>query len=369
MKNDVKVLHIIANLGQGGAERQLLELLASNRNHEVCQLVPNGYYESYLKNQGTKIYNLNMKRKIPDIRAFYKLNKIFSTSKPAIIHCWMYHSCLIEVILRILGFNKDIPVVWGLRCSNMDLKYYSFQLNFVIKACRYLSNNINCIINNSFAGKKFHDNLGFNKKSVVIPNGIDINKFFPRDNDKSDFRKIFNIPINTKVLLSVARVDPMKDHETLLLAFRKIKLLFPDVVLILAGSGTEKFLDEEKVIALGTTKNIEQVYRAADIIISSSAFGEGFSNAIGEGMASGLIPISTDVGDAKEIIGKTGIVIPVKDKKKMYKAIYEVLNYSDELLNIKKNESRLKIIELYSKEKMVLSYKHMYNNILPSDGN
>ncbi len=364
MQSKFKVLHIITSLDQGGAERQLLELLEKNKTHEVCQLLRAGYYDANLSSKGTKIYSLNMKRKVPDIRAFYKLKKIISISKPQIIHCWMYHSCLLEILLRKISKNKNISLVWGLRCSNMDLKYYSFQLNFIIKACKYFSNSPNIIINNSFEGKKFHDKLGFTKNSIVIPNGINIKKFSPNNKNRKIFRKRFDISNKTKVLLCVARLDPMKDHKTLLSVFNKIKLLYSDIVLILAGLGTEKFINEKKVIALGAYKNIEQVYSASDVIISSSAFGEGFSNALGEGMASGLIPISTNVGDARKIIGSTGEVISVMNKDELYRAIIKVITYKNKKLLLKKEEARSRIIEKYSKEKMILSYKNIYNSVL-----
>ena len=364
LQSKFKVLHIITNLDQGGAERQLLELLEKNKTHEVCQLLRAGYYDAYLSSKGTKLYSLNMKRKVPDIRAFYKLKKIISISKPQIIHCWMYHSCLLEILLRKISKNKNISLVWGLRCSNMDLKYYSFQLNFIIKACKYFSNSPNMIINNSFEGKKVHDKLGFNKKSIVIPNGINVKKFSPNNKNREKFRKKFGINNNTKVFLCVARLDPMKDHATLLSAFNKIKLLYSNVVLVLAGLGTEKFANEKKVISLGAYENINHVYNASDIIISSSAFGEGFSNALGEGMASGLIPISTNVGDARKIIGNTGEVISPMNKDKLYRAIRKVMSYKGQELLLKKEEARSRIIEKYSKEKMILSYKNIYNAVL-----
>ena len=368
MQGKIKVLHIIPNLGQGGAERQLIELLNENNTHEVCQLLQKGYYDKYLSDKGTIIYNLNMKRKLPDIRAFYKLNSIISISKPDIIHCWMYHSCLLEVLLRKLGRNRNIPVIWGLRCSNMDVKYYSLQLKLIIKACSYFSSKPNIIINNSYEGKNIHDKLGFTKNSIVIPNGIDTKKFSPNKKNRSNFRKYYSISNDTKVLLSVARVDPMKDHQTLLKAFSKIRLLVPNVLLILAGLGTEKFAQEKKVLALGAYKNIHEVYNASDIIISSSAFGEGFSNALGEGMASGLVPIATDVGDAKKIIADIGKIISIRNHNEMCEAIKDVINYNDiDLLNIK-NNARGRIKKYYSKEKMVNNYNHIYESILTDVG-
>jgi len=368
LQSKIKVLHIIPNLGQGGAERQLLALLNENNTHEVCQLLPKGYYDKYLSDKGTIIYTLNMKRKVPDIRAFYKLNSIISISKPDIIHCWMYHSCLLEVLLRKLGRNRKIPVIWGLRCSNMDVKYYSLQLKVIIKACSYFSSRPNIIINNSYEGKNLHDKLGFSKNSIVIPNGIDTKKFSPNIKNRSYFRKYYSISNATKVLLCVARVDPMKDHQTLLKAFSEIRLLVPNVLLILAGLGTEKFAKEKKVLALGAYKNIHEVYNAADIIISSSAFGEGFSNALGEGMASGLVPISTDVGDAKKIIADTGKIISIRNHNEMCEAIKDVINYNNIDFLTYKNNARGRIKKYYSKEKMINNYNHIYESILTYAG-
>ena len=57
MGNDIKVLHIISSLGQGGAERQLIEIVKMNHNHEVCQLLSGGIYEKelYSKNRKVKV--------------------------------------------------------------------------------------------------------------------------------------------------------------------------------------------------------------------------------------------------------------------------------------------------------------------------
>jgi len=364
LKAKNKILHIMPYLGQGGAERQLLELIKENKNHAVCQLSPSGHYENEVKSTGNALFDLGMKRKIPDIRALYRLNKIINFFQPDIIHTWMYHASLLEVLLRKIGKNKNIPLIWSLRCSDMDTTHYAVQLKLVIKACKYFSYFPDLIINNSYRGKQIHEDIGFKNDSIVISNGIDTDKFLFSNIKKINFRKKHKIPLTSKVLLSVARLDPMKDHGSLLSAFKEVKKIYPDSVLILAGLGTETFSERDGILALGSCDNIGEIYSASDIIISSSAFGEGFSNALGEGMACNLIPIATDVGDSKYITNFIGKIIPPKDVKALYKAIIEIFSMNKETFIKKKSESRTRIIKNFSKQKMIDSYSKIYNKII-----
>ena len=126
-KQEIKVLHIISSMGIGGAERQLLELIEENKSHGICQLVPNNIWgKKFLENKH-RFFHLGMRRGFPDPRSIINLKKIIDIFEPQIIHTWMYHASLMEAILRKLGNNRNIPLVWGMRCSNMDTSYYSTQ--------------------------------------------------------------------------------------------------------------------------------------------------------------------------------------------------------------------------------------------------
>ena len=363
MHKEIKVLHIISSLGQGGAERQLVELVKHNKNHAICQLISGGFYEKELKDKNIIIFDLKLKKSIFAIFGLYRLYKIIKYYRPDIISTWMYHSSLLEVILRKVMFN-NIPLIWSLRCSNMDTSYYSKVLQIVISGCNFFSKTPNIIIYNSEAGMNFHKSIGFKNNNIVIFNGIDTKKFSTNKTNRNEFRNKFNIDQDAKVLLCVGRFDPMKDHNTLLEAFKKIKYNFSSSVLILAGLGTENINKTNGLITLGSCDDIDQVYSSCDIIISSSAFGEGFSNALAEGMASSLIPIATNVGDAKHIVGNTGKVINPKNVIELYNAIKELLELNEQNFTTRKMLAKNRINENFNKFKMLDSYNQVYNKLL-----
>ena len=366
MQNKIKVLHIISSLGQGGAERQLVELVKKNNNHAICQLISGNIFEEEMNKNKVLIFNLNIKKNIFAIFSLYKLHKIIKNYEPDIINTWMYHSSLIEVILRKLLLSNKIPLIWGLRCSNMDTGYYSKLLKFFILGCKYFSNMPNLIINNSEEGKKFHKSIGFNNKNIVIHNGIDDKKFISKQSQRVKFRKKYKISEKSRVFLCVGRYDPMKDHDTLIRAFSKIRKNNSSTYLILAGSETKTIKPAPGIIALGMCKDINNVYSACDIIVSSSAFGEGFSNALAEGMASSLVPIATNVGASKLIVGKVGNIIAPRNTDNLYIAMKELLEMDVQKFERKKLLATDRIKKHFSINKMVSSYNHVYKNIIES---
>ena len=121
------------------------------------------------------------------------------------------------------------------------------------------------------------------------------------------------------VVLHVARVDAMKDHGNFLAAMAQL----PQAIGVMVGAGTPDLAAPPNVRALGARRDIARLYAAGDIVASSSAFGEGFSNVIAEGMSAGLVPVATDVGDARRIVGDSGWVVPPREAQALAAAIGE----------------------------------------------
>ena len=63
MKKNIKILHVIASLGNGGAERQLVELLRHNKHHGVLLLYKAGFYKKILDDLDISYWELGIKTK------------------------------------------------------------------------------------------------------------------------------------------------------------------------------------------------------------------------------------------------------------------------------------------------------------------
>ena len=93
-----------------------------------------------------------------------------------------------------------------------------------------------------------------------------------------------------------------------------------------------------------------------------SAFGEGFSNVLVEGMLTNLLPIATDVGDAKYILNNERLIIPAKNNLEAAKKIINLLRSKDAnkvLIDCKKRAELL-----FDEDIMVKKYENIWKTIL-----
>jgi len=197
----------------------------------------------------------------------------------------------------------------------------------------------------------------------VIYNGIDYKKFFFSKYYRHKKRKILGIREDTIVIVCAARVDPMKNHFNLLKAFKKVREKNKKVILLLLGKGTEQLDTQEGVIQLGMKLKIENYYSIGDMIILPSKFGEGFSNALAEGMLCQLFPLTTNVGDSLKIISNIGLVIKNSTIQEIARALAKALKISkSELIGLQKNSRKI-ILKEFNIKKMSNEYNKCYKEL------
>jgi glycosyltransferase involved in cell wall biosynthesis len=103
-------------------------------------------------------------------------------------------------------------------------------------------------------------------------------------------------------------------------------------------------------------------------VVSSSRFGEGFSNALAEGMACGLPAIATDVGDASVIVGNTGLVVPPEDPDALAAAIRTLAGESAAARAERGRRARGHIVEHFALADAVRRHAELYASLVRPSG-
>ncbi|MFJ4038458.1 glycosyltransferase [Microbacterium sp. NPDC090007] len=156
----------------------------------------------------------------------------------------------------------------------------------------------------------------------VIDNGIDTRRFRPGTRaERRRTRAGLGIPESAPVVLLAARFDAMKDPGLFLRAVARHARRTPGTHYVMCGSGMthdnaafRALVDDSgvddavPVHALGLREDMPELYRIADVVALTSAFGEASPLCLVEGAASGAVPVTTDVGDAARMVSGFGLV-------------------------------------------------------------
>jgi len=360
-----KIVYVTAGLRGGGAEAMLTRLVTAQPGVAdeitIVSLLPAEAHVERLRAGGVSVVELNFDGAGGIASGLFKLARLIAESRPDIVQGWMYHGDLAALIaLAMSGRRRQTRLVWSIRCSDMDLRRYGIGLRAVVKACTLLSRRPDLVTANSAAGLKSHLGLGYRpRRAEVAVNGIDVDEFRPDAAARRAVRIEFGIPDDATVLAHVARVDPMKDHGSFLAAMVEL----PELYALLIGAGTENLPAARNILRLGRRHDVARLIAAADFVVSSSSFGEGFSNALAEGMACGLPAIATDVGDAKLIVGDSGLVVPPENPGALAAAIRTLAREPATARAERGARARARIVENFAMSRAIARYAELYASL------
>ena len=355
----VNILYVTLSLDIGGLEILLLEFLkALNRvkfNPSVCVLQEKGELITEIRRLGIPVYVISKKPGI-DYTLPFKLLKLIKDKNIHIVHThnstpWLYAGLAVKMLKRVhLVHTKH---------SNLDARRKR-----LLKAESYLAKRTDYIIADAQDVFQFM----MNKQAIpaskikVIFNGIDIKKFASLKRAENKEGK--------KTIGIIGRLVPVKDHITLLSAFKIVSQKLNAVELFIIGDGQLKenlikYCQEnglnEKVKFLGARRDIPELMQQIDSLVLTS-LNEGLSITLLEAMAAGLPVIATNVGGNPEIVkdNETGFLVPPKNPKLLAEKIITLLS-DQKLANGMAEKGRKRAKEYFSIEKMVRSYEQLYD--------
>ena len=114
----------------------------------------------------------------------------------------------------------------------------------------------------------------------------------------------------------------------------------------------------------GQVRDMPAFYSALDLLTSSSAFGESFSNVAAEAMACGVPCVLTNVGDAREIVSDTGLVVPPRDPEALAAAWDAMLGRTGPELSA---ACRRRVEEHFSVERLVEATEAALYELRPAE--
>lgn len=203
---------------------------------------------------------------------------------------------------------------------------------------------------------------------VVIPNGVDVEKYSPGSSDFKDTLKA------SALVGYLGRVDPEKNVDVLVRAFQDIDAA-EEVKLVVIGGGSERRRLERRyasprVVFTGQVLDEAQriaMLRAMDVFVLPSLV-EGLSLSLLEAMACGVAPVATDVGSDGEALRGAGMVVDPKDLDGQLRlALRTLIEFPDFRAELGRR-ARLRAVEHYSLSDNLDRLLAVYRELRPVAG-
>ncbi len=370
MKKRIKLLHLTYDMRIGGTEMVIKNIIdgcdPEQYNMSVlCIESPLGPFAEELKKDGIEFFKLNRKpgfdtALITEIRTIIKENNI------NIIHCHQYTPWVYGVISAMFTKTKVIftehgrfypdSSTWKRKLLNPVLNLFTEQVTAISKATQ------NALIE--------FENIP-EKSIYVVYNGISPLEI--KQSEVDQLRTELTIPNNHTILGTIARFDPIKNHNMMLKAFSLVLAQQPNTTLIIVGDGEERGNIEacikqlnihENIILTGYQTKPHNYLGLMDIYLLSS-LSEGTSMTLLEAMSLSKPCVVTDAGGNPEIVihGENGFVTPNDNAEAFAQGIIDVLNSKTKVTSLGK-ASKLRFDSHFSETQMNQQYQLLYQNEL-----
>jgi len=330
----VEIVHVVENLDRGGLERTVVDLIASQRDagHEcrVICLFKLGLLARELLANGVRVDACG-KRPGLDLRALRRARALIRQSPDAVIHT---HNAMAHyyAVLASLGLPVKCRIntrhgMGGRTRSGRQEWLYRQSLrgtDYAVAVCEAARQR--------FAADGMHPRRAL----LSVPNGIRLERFRPADDvARQSLVAELGLPTGSRIIGTVGRLQPVKDHALLLRAFAKVRVQVPEAALVIVGDGPLRAALEAQAEQAGLSDAVRFMGDRHDVprlltgmeVFALTSTSEGYSVALLEACASSLPIVATDVGGNREIVrhGINGRLVPSGDTAAIATALIALL--------------------------------------------
>ncbi len=335
----MEIVHFVENLDRGGLERTVVDLIASQREagHQcrVICLFKLGLLAKELLASGVRVDACG-KRPGLDLRALRRARALIRQSPDAVLHT---HNAMAHYYAVIASLGLPLKCRINTR-HGMGGRSKSGRQEWIYRQSMRFTDYTVAVCEAArarFAAEGVAPRRGL----LSVPNGIRLDRFKPASAaGRQALAAELGWPEGSRIIGTVGRLQPVKDHALLLRAFAKVRMQVPEAVLAIVGDGPLRGALEtqagqaglsDAVRFLGDRHDVPRLLTGMDVFALSSA-SEGYSIALLEACAAGLPIVATDVGGNREIVhdGINGRLVPAADVAALATALIALLRGGDE---------------------------------------
>lgn len=365
-----RILYTVNRMDVGGSQTHLLQVLRllDRERFEplLCCLTGKGALLETARATGVTVASAGLGglKSASALAALARLTRFMRHERVDVVHNYLLRA---NVVGTVAARAARVPVV-------LTSKRGCHERRGLELAGARLSNWLaDCVTTNAQAVRAFvHANEGCPlDKMVVIPSGIDTDRFAPLG--PGDYKARLGLPGDAPVVGIVTRMRVRKGVEEFLQAMAVVRRAQPAARAVIVGEGTMDATLQALVAELGLSAHVHLLGRRADMPEVLSAFDlfvlsshdEGMSNAILEAMAMEQPVVATDVGGTGEVVeeGRTGHLVPAKDPAALAAAIVAVLA-DPARARAMGMRGRAVVVERYSARTMVRQMEGLYTQLL-----
>jgi len=376
-----KILYIIDDLRNAGAQRHLVEVLKQLDKNKyqpaVCTVMSDaakrqsagliGNLKAEIESLGISVKSLHLKRIYHPtvILKLIALWRFIRKERFAVIQTYLFCADVLGSIAAkfagvkaIITTRREVGIwnkrhyVWAYRLTNA----FAHKILTVSRAVERFS--------------KKQERIPSSKPVVTIYNGIDLSRF-DYTAKHPEKRAELNILPNDVVVGIVANLIPVKDQFSFIRAASQVLKKLRNVKFLLVGDGAlrgelkelaENLGIQDSVYFLGKRKDVPQLLSIMDVFVLCS-LSEGMSNALLEAMAMAKPVVVTDVGGNTETVEheKNGLLVPPQNPTTLSDSILKLLT-DKELAGKLSYAARREVERKFSSEVMVRKMERLYEN-------
>ncbi|XKH00686.1 glycosyltransferase [Marinobacter nauticus] len=366
MSDTVRVLHVTFNMGIGGTEQVIRQLITGLDPEKVTSEIlcidgQVGAIGEQLRESGIPI--VAVQRRPGFDRSLIRIIRTrLRKGNFDVVHCHQYTPW-------VYGWFAALGLPVGVVFTEHGRFYpdrYRYKAALVNQA---MARTTRAMVAISEATRQALSRYEFLPRSriQVVYNGIAAMQ--PDRARLAVLRAELGIPDQAFVMGTVSRMDPVKNQSMMLRAFHRFLQQCPEGWLLVVGDGAERESLQSLAGELGIgervsfTGSVSQPahHMALMEVFLLSSFTEGTSMTLLEAMSLGIPAVATNVGGNPEIVrdGLNGMLVPVDDEQAFAEAMIGLWQEPGTRLQLGQG-ARTRFDERFSREVMVNAYQEIY---------